>query len=194
MRVLSLFIGVTVIIIAGAALETVLAQTEKPFLLPSAQINTLPAAKGLNRATFSQKNQPRQLAAMLYAPSKVQGTVYSGMVTWQCNGTQCLGTSRFGVGKSVCVPLVKQVGEVWYFGVVRASYRRPTKAQPLVDDPQVMDAWRCNLEAQMDRHGDMISTSELQKAIQERAQSNTLGTQMMRNINDSRAKILRNIR
>jgi len=194
MRVFSLFIGVTVIIIAGAALETVLAQTEKPFLLPSEQIKILPAAKGLNTATFSQKNQPQQLAAMLYAPSKVQGTVYSGMITWQCNGAQCLGTSRYGAGKSVCVPLVKQVGNVWYFGSVRTTYQRPTSAQPLLNNAQVLDAWKCNLEAQMGPRARTLNLADLQKEIQAYAQSITLGTQMMRNINDSRAKILRNIR
>lgn len=194
MRILLLIIGVTTIFISGAGLDTVLAQTSKPVLLPSGQINTMPAAKQLSTKSFSQKNNPQQLAARLYTPSKVQGVVYSGLVTWQCNGTQCLGTSSFGVGKSACVPLVKQVGKVWYFGPVRTTYLRPTKAQPLLNNQQVLNAWKCNLEAEMGSRARALNTADLQKEIQARSEAITLGTQMMRDSNKEHDAILRNIR
>lgn len=154
------------------------------------------------------------LQATLAKPVKSSGVVRIGMTQWRCRGTQCGTKVRTNINLlNACKSLVRKVGPVRRFGFSSAATKKPKPAAnkkpgsitgiarpPAATDRRaslagakaLMNVMSCNQSAQ--NTGRDMLTTHLQSEINARSQDVTTGTQMMKNVNDSRAAILRNIR
>jgi len=146
------------------------------------------------------------LQATLIKQVRSPGVVRVGMTQWRCRGTRCNTKVRANINQmNACVSLVRKVGAVRSFGVARPT---PNNTKNKLSSPvkkttpgrtldvavlkQRLNILSCNQTAK--NTGRDMLTTHLQSEIQSRSQDITLGTQMMKNINDSRAKVLRNVR
>ena len=144
------------------------------------------------------------LQATLTQQVRSPGLVRIGMTQWRCRGTRCSTKVRSNINlMNACVSLARKVGSVRSFGVAQPASRKGKTTSPLnkTITSRTMNAagvkrfanvLSCN-QAAANTGKDMLTT-HLQSEIQSRSQDITVGTQMMKNTNDSRAPILRNIR
>ena len=147
------------------------------------------------------------LQATLTKPVHSPGVVGLGMTKWRCRGVQCRAKVKSTINLlNACIALVRKAGSVKRFGFVqpvsnKGKATRTPNTKLAANKTQVINGAtlsnlaivrQCNQTAR--NTGRDMLTTHLQSEIQSRSQDITSGTRMMRNINDSRSAILRNIR